>query len=134
MTQDRDGNGVWVYRKVRTVQGTWVSIGVSLSLAHDADACDPAWVSPSSPLRGKRSKDRDKMPTYKSKALLTMTRPKGRRGSCLGTSVFRMSLRRNPKRIPFTPAVAIDGKDRRDREAGNNVFQKGYRAGRLSGG
>ena len=52
--------------------------------------------------------------------LLTMARPKGRRGSCLGTSLG-MSLGRE-KRISFTPAVATrtDGKGRRDHEAGND--------------
>jgi hypothetical protein len=109
MTQDRDGNGVWVV-KVRTVQGTWVPIGV-LRLAHDPNACIPT-----------------------CKALVTMAGPKGRRGSCLGTSSLRMSLRRNPRRIPFTPAVAIDEKDRRDREAGTMYFGRaigraGYREG-----
>src|SRR6267154_3097725 len=63
-----------------------------------------------------------------------MARPKGRRGSSLGTSLLRMSLSRNPKRILFTPAVAIVGKGRRDREAGNNEFRMVCRAGRLSGG
>jgi len=53
---------------------------------------------------------------YRSEALLTMARPKGRRGSRLGASLLGMSLSRNPKRIPFTPAVAIDVKGRRDRE------------------
>jgi hypothetical protein len=124
--------------KVRTVQGTWVPIGV-LWLAYDPDVCfcvDPACpirVSPSSLLWGKRLKDGDRMLAYESEALLAMTRPKGRRGSCLGASLLRMSLRRNPKRILFTPAVAIDGKGRKDRE---NEFRMviGYRAGRLSGG
>ncbi len=63
------------------------------------------------------------MLTYESEALLTMTRPKGRRGSGLGTSLLRVSLSRNPKRILFTPAVAIEGKGRRDREAGNNELR-----------
>jgi hypothetical protein len=59
---------------------------------------------------------------YESESLLTIARPKGCRGSCLGISLLRMSLSRNPKRILSTPAVAIDGKGRRDREAGNNGF------------
>jgi hypothetical protein len=65
----------------------------------------------------------DRMLTYKGKALLTMARPKGRRGSRLGTSLLRMSRGRGQKRIPFTPAVAIDGKRRGDREVGSNRFQ-----------
>jgi hypothetical protein len=34
-----------------------------------------------------------------------------------------MSLSRNPKRMTFTPAVAIEWKRRRDSEAANNGFR-----------
>lgn len=61
------------------------------------------------------------MISYKSEiTLLSMARPKDRRGSCLDTSLLRMSLRRE-KRIPFTPPPATDGKGRMGRKAGDNV-------------
>ena len=79
--------------------GTLVRIG-NIALAHDrnaylcVDLADRIWVSPPSPLRGKRLKDRDGMLVYES-----------RRGSCLGTSLLMMPPNRE-KRIPFTPADA----------------------------
>ena len=60
------------------------------------------------------------MLTYKGEVTLSAkARSKGDSGLPVGTFLLRMSLRRE-KRIPFTPAVAANGKTRGDREAGNN--------------